>query len=156
MAWFDSPYTPPAGYRTRTYYGDYDPPTTLPGYQPIAGASPPRPRPTTPPGGFTFGRLTTPQSIFYNDPANRGVAWQMLKDYLNASGNTRYDSFLDQQMANQYNRFLSANAKANNALKWTDWITQNQNMPAEAFQNLPTAQRGGSPGLYGANQRFVG
>ena len=109
---------------------------------------------TTP---FTFGNLSTPNSIFYNDPSNRGVGWQMLKDYLNTGvGNPRYNSYLDNRMATEYNRYLSQNAAANGALKWTDYLTNNQGNVAQGWQDLPTGARGGNAGLYGAYQRFLG
>lgn len=107
-------------------------------------------------GGFSFGNLSGPQSIFYNDPNNRGVGWQMLKDYLNRSGNQQYDAFLNSRMGTEYNRYLSEAARRNGNLNWTDWMVQRQNQYADQWRNTPTAQKGGSLGLYGNNQIYLG
>ena len=109
------------------------------------------------PKPFSFGALSGPNSIFYNDPSNRGVGWQMLKDYLNNGvGNARYNSWLDAQMGNEYNRYLTKAAQTNGAYQWTQHLQDIQGQLAQGWGNLPTSQRGGNPGLYGANQRFLG
>jgi hypothetical protein len=108
------------------------------------------------PMGFSFGKLTPTQDIFYNDPSNRSVGWQMLKDYLNRSGNGRYNSYLDSLMGTEYNRYLGANAQVNGKLDWTDWMTQHQNQYPTQWQGMSTVARGGNPGLYGNNQVFLG
>lgn len=109
---------------------------------------------TTP---FTFGNLSTPNSIFYNDPSNRGVGWQMLKDYLNTGvGNPRYNSYIEGQMADEYNRYLTRNAASNGAYKWTEHLQNIQGQVPQGWQNLTTAAKGGNLALYGARQRYLG
>jgi hypothetical protein len=110
-----------------------------------------------PTSGFTFGNLGSTDSIFYNDPSNRGVGWQMLKDYLNTGvGNPRYNSYLDSRMSDEYNRYLKTVNDTKGAYKWTDHLQNIQNSLSQGWQDLSTSARGGNPGLYGANQRFLG
>lgn len=105
--------------------------------------------------GFSFGNLSGPQSIFYNDPGNRGVAWQMLKDYLNPTTNGRYGNFLDNLANQDYNRYLAANARQNGALKYTNWLEQNQYQYASQYQNQSPSARGANPSLYGGSQMYL-
>jgi hypothetical protein len=126
------------------------------GYVPQISMPPTGPRPREPTVGFSFGNLSGPNSIFYNDPNNRSVAFQMLKDYLNRGGNTRYNSFLDSLAGQDYNRFLSANAQSNGKLLYTDWLERQQNYFPQQWATLPGVARGANPGLYGNSQVYLG
>jgi hypothetical protein len=104
-----------------------------------------------------FGQQLDPtQGIFYNDPNNRQVGWQMLQNYLGARGNNTFDNFLQRQMGQQYNNYLSQTAGQKGALDWTDYLTQNASKIADMWKNLPSAQKGANPAAYGGNQVYLG
>lgn len=105
--------------------------------------------------GFSFGQITPVQSIFYNDPSNRGVGWQMLKDYLNRSGNRAFDNFLDSRASTEYNRALATSANNPNYL-WTQHLEGLPQDLLHQWQNTPAAARGASGSLYGAQQVYLG